>query len=342
MPVFDRSKFVAFAATVATLVATGCSRSGPGFSPDPTPVVFEPVSLAVPPDEEAPPLSLGPGDQVRIQVLDEPESWALVRIGIDGRLHYGPGPGIDAEGMTVAEISEALEAKLSEYYVQPQVEVLPVEILSRQATVLGQVRQPGNVALDGGERIFDLLAESGGFWVTIGSLHFKQLADLSSAIYVRDGEVLPVDFEALFRDGDIRHNIRVHPGDYLYIPAVFHREVTVLGDVNSPNVVDMSERLTIAQAVAFADGCEEGAYGSSTLLIRGSMSRPRVARVDLPAILNGRHPDIPLENGDIIYVPGPTSESPERLIDHFNKSFVTQVSEQFATRLYREVFGDGD
>jgi protein involved in polysaccharide export with SLBB domain len=94
---------------------------------------------------------------------------------------------------------------------------------------------------------------------------------------------VPIDFERLLTRGDAAQNIYLQPDDFIYMPPALAREVYVLGAVNQPRSVPYKTGLTAAAAIASAYGTLNGAYMHHVAVVRGSMSNPQIAIVDLQA-----------------------------------------------------------
>ena len=79
----------------------------------------------------------------------------------------------------------------------------------------------------------------------------------------------------------------------------------VLGEVRQPQAVALAGPVTLVEAVTMAGGfAEEFADKRAVHLIRrGPGGEPLVARVDTRSILEGRMADVPLQRGDIVFVP---------------------------------------
>lgn len=293
-----------------------------------------PAEAPMPVDTAPPAVLLGPGDLIEIELLGITDSREEVAILVDGSLHYGPLAGVPAAGTSVTELTERLEAELTAWYRRPRVVVNVREWRSRTATVLGRVNKPGMVALSGGERIRDLVAATGGLAASRFSGTTEELADLTGAFYVRDGERLPIDFEALLRHGDERYNLQVHPGDYCYIPSSMSREVYVLGAVSDPNAVGFRDGLGLAEALAGAGGPSEDAYLRRCLVVRQRDGQPLAARVDVEAILLGHLPDVVLQPRDVIYLPGRTADNPELIWEQATRAFAGGAAGVIGNRVY--------
>src|SRR5207247_527801 len=117
-----------------------------------------------------------------------------------------------------------------------------------------------------------------------------EAADLDRSFIIRQGRMLPVDFEKLLRTGDMTQNIYLQPDDFVYLPSGRVGNVHVLGAVGTPRAVDYTHQLTLVQSVAQAGGTLRDAYPSHVAIVRGSLNQPKVAVVDFDAIIRGQSP----------------------------------------------------
>jgi polysaccharide biosynthesis/export protein len=295
------------------------------------------VERPAPADTPPPPVTLGAGDELDIQVAGIPDTRERCAIGPDGRLYYGPIDGIRVIGMTLDDVAAELVPAMSAYYRDPKPAVVPAVLVSRHATVLGRVAHPGPVPLRGGERIIDLIAATGGFARGRSTSDTEEVADLTGAMYVRGGQVLPIDFVALAEGRRPEHNLLVHPDDYLYVPSGQSREINVLGAVQSPQAVAFRKNLTVTRSIADAGGYTRDAYLDRVVVVRGSTGNPRAGMIDVRAIAEGRRRDVLLRPKDIVYVPGRTSENPRLLLDAANRAYVTSISSRYANDVYNRL-----
>src|SRR5262245_18169191 len=75
------------------------------------------------PSETAADYRLGPADQVRITVFNEPELTGQFVVGSQGTIAYPLVGNIRAAGLTVQEFTEALQTALAQYVRAPSVSV---------------------------------------------------------------------------------------------------------------------------------------------------------------------------------------------------------------------------
>jgi len=332
------------------LALTGCQiEPAPPITP-PHPLVssvvgaymltnkFDPAWL-LPPTQ---PFTLGPGDRVEISVLGEPASKETTVVGPDGKLYYDLLPGLDVWGLTLSQTAAALEKSYAQYVREPpRVSVILRDVESRRVWILGRVQTPGVYAMASPMTLLEAISLAGG---TMSLSSFRdqeaagvseELADLRRAFVVRQGKCLPVDFERLLTSGDMSQNIYLEPDDFIYFPAAAARDVYVLGAVTEPRLVPYEEGLTLAGAVAGGYGTLKGAYLSHVAVVRGSVSRPRIYVVDFNRIVRGEAADVPLQPGDIVYVP----LSPYRYIDHYLEVILNTFASSAAINYGSQVIG---
>src|SRR5262245_48562772 len=65
--------------------------------------------------------TLGPGDKLEIEIMNEPTSRSMTTIGPDGKVYYYLLPGIDVWGLTLVEARDRIQEALTKVVVAPQV-----------------------------------------------------------------------------------------------------------------------------------------------------------------------------------------------------------------------------
>jgi polysaccharide export outer membrane protein len=104
---------------------------------------------------------LGPGDQIRITVFNEPDLTGPFTVGSQGTIAYPLVGSIRAGGLTIPEFTQALQTALSEYVRTPSV---AVEITNyRPFFILGEVQRPGTYAYSANLTVPNAVATAGGF-----------------------------------------------------------------------------------------------------------------------------------------------------------------------------------
>jgi len=191
---------------------------------------------------------LGPGDTVRVMVVENPELTTEGRLSLDGTLGLPLLGEVTIGGHTPADASRLIAAQLrdSKMLRDPHVSVSIVEARSRRVQVLGHVAKPGQYALDGtNEHLSDVLAAAGG-----------RSEDGSDHVVVtrRDGkeEHFDIDVARMYKDGDLTRDVRLQSGDVVYVPAapVFY----VYGAVQRAGVYRLEDDTSVRAALSIGGG----------------------------------------------------------------------------------------
>lgn len=139
-----------FVLSLVIVVATGCQQRH-------VTAVSE-GSRAVEPQA----YTLGPGDQVRVNVFGNEDLSGNFVVNSGGQISLPLIRGVKAQGLTLFELEQEITDKLKEVYiVDPRVNVALVK--SRPFCVLGEVRSPGCFDYLYGMRVAMAIAFAGGY-----------------------------------------------------------------------------------------------------------------------------------------------------------------------------------
>jgi protein involved in polysaccharide export with SLBB domain len=256
--------------------------------------------LLLPPAE---PYILGPGDIMEIEIAEVPGTLARTFVMPDGMVYYNLAGGVRAEGLTQAAFAKQLTAALKRDYSNPLINVSLVEVRSRRYWILGRVFKPGIYPLRQPTTLLEAVSESGGLFTSRFSGTTQELADLSNSIVIRDGDILPVNFDKLIRAGDTSQNIYLRHNDFIYLPSSTSSTVLLLGAVAAPQAVGYKDSLTLIDCIAQGKGPAKDAYLDKIVIVRGTLAKPSASIVNLKAILTGKETNVLLQPGDIVWIP---------------------------------------
>lgn len=344
-----------FLAALLGLIVTGCQHPGPRFEPREKPQVkksiYDPPEVLSPtkfslqsvpstnrvsqellkPSQEF--FTLGPGDRVEVELLDDLGSRTTTTVGPDGKLYFNLLPGVDVWGLTLTQAKEVLEKEFAKFVKQtPQISLTLRDVFSKRVWLLGRFTSPGIYSLTNTTTLLDAILQAGGPANFSGEKDLSvanntdELADLERSFVIRKGKMIPVNFNRLLKHGDLSQNIYLEADDFIYMPAATSRNVYVMGAVSQPRAIAYSEDLTLAGAIAHAGGRIQYSYLSHVAIVRGSLSDPKIAIVDAKDILTGHATDIPLQPRDIIYVPLKPYRILSRYLDLIMTTFVSSVA----------------
>jgi polysaccharide export outer membrane protein len=292
-----------FPALVFLLAMTGCRASRPE-----TPAVPESDFIAGAVErsgfDDAGPeaFKLIPGDVLRvrtisIQPIDAPDlvvdPRGVVDVPLAGEVLVGGLPTYDA--------GRAIEAALRPFDRFARVSLTVTDAAGHTATVVGAVEHPGAISLKGDVRLAQVLAIAGGAKTESTNGEIVDLADLDAATIVRDGHALPVSLARALQ-GEPRHNVRVRPGDVVFIPPSMNKGITVLGEVGAPKTIPFHKGLRLTAVIASSGGLAKSADSGDVRVIRGPLSKPTVYRTFFSDVVDGKSHDVELAPGDIVYV----------------------------------------
>jgi polysaccharide biosynthesis/export protein len=218
---------------------------------------------------------VGPRDLIQITVDEDKTLDGEHRITETGFLNMRLLGDIQVAGKTALEIAAHLKRLLEERLMQrASVDVQVKEFRSRPISIIGAVRQPGNLSFSG-------RAENG-------------LADQ-----------VTIDLDELMARGQREVNIPLFANDLVNVPGTIEINVYCLGEVARPGALAFksNERITLLAAIAHAGGLTDRA--SKRILIKRSSrsgSPDQEIIVDYKKILAGSAPDVDLKQGDVIVV----------------------------------------
>lgn len=241
-------------------------------------------------------LRLGAGDQVEVSVYNVPDLTTRARVGSNGEVHLPLIDYVKVGGLTAEEAETVIAKRLSDggFIRDPHVTVLVDHYSSEGTSVLGEVTRPGIYPAVGSVKLFDLISAAGGL---------TEKAGPSVTITHRDQPGMPVTVR-LTRNllSSPESNVPVLPGDTIVVSKA--DLVYVVGDVGRPSGFLMdSGRLTILQALALAGGTTRTAKLGDARIIRQGASGNTETPVQLKKILEAKAPDLPMQAGDILFIP---------------------------------------
>lgn len=307
---------------------------------EPTPVADLPgidPALLQRPDTE---FALGPGDQLEIEVLGDISTRARTTVGPDGKIYFFLLPGLDVWGLSLTQTRDRIAQEMQRFVREPQpVSITLRAVQSQRVWLLGRVNRPGPYPIAGPITLLEAIAQAGGpasatvttslsGGVVVGNDSrgsADEAGDLARAFVIREGKLLRVDFTRLLRQGDMSHNIYLKSDDVVYIPSASNDSIHVLGAVGTPSTIEYRGRMTLAEAIAKAGGSARDAHLRQVAIIRGSLSAPRLAVVDVYAVQRGEAPDLSLEPQDIVFVPKTPYRVLTRYVDMILDTFARTV-----------------
>ena len=243
-----------------------------------------------------PALQLHAGDLVAVSVYDAPELTRTVRVDPDGSIRLPMlAEGVKAAGLMPRELEAGLTdaLKSEEILVHPIVKVTVVEYHSRPISVMGAVRRPVTFQADGVVTLLDALSRAEGLSDDAGS----------EILITRNDTVEHVLVKQLLNQADPAVNLRLTGNEEIRVPEA--GKIFVLGNIRKPGGFRMRdpEDHTVLKLVALSEGLMPYSSNIAYIVRRPDQGAPQEIPIELEKIMQRKAPDMPLEIGDILYVP---------------------------------------
>lgn len=271
------------------------------------PTTFAPATDVPVPTEYV----VGPGDTIRVQLIGTTRGNYNLVVGRDGQINFPELGPIAVSGQRFDEARQMLEQRVAEQMIGTRASISMGELRSIRIFVLGEAEQPGSYTVSGLSTVTNALFVSGGV-KTIGSLR---------NIEVKRGgaTVSRLDLYDLLLKGDTRGDVRLLPGDVIFIPPV-GPTVGITGEVTRPATYELRGETTAAELLALGGGLRPLAESRLATLERIDDQRNRtVVDVDLSA---GPGRGAQVRSGDILRIPAvrPTLENSVSVLGHVYRS----------------------
>jgi polysaccharide export outer membrane protein len=242
---------------------------------------------------------IGPRDLLEIRVFETPELNVSRRVSEDGEINLPLLGVVRVAGLTETEaaqkIKEVLEAKALQH---ASVAVQVQEFRSRPITVIGAVRQPGNLAFSGRWTLLEALTAAGGLAEGHGSIvYVLRTADNGLS------DQAAISTDDLMVRADPKVNIPIVAGDLINVPGTVSVTIYCLGEIRQPGALSFqsSERISLLAVIARAGGLTD--HAASKILIKRKGPAGEVElNADYKRIVAGKEPDLELRAGDIVVV----------------------------------------
>lgn len=277
-----------------TLCALCSGQDEPGDTAA-APVQPQPLPVASGPPAE---YKIQPDDAFRMTVWGEPNLTVEQVVDPQGYVNVPLAGPVLAKGLTQQQLIEKITESLSNYLVDPKVQIAMIRFQMPKVHVLGQVNRPGLYEMKIGDRVMEAIAKAGSF---------TDMAYLEGATITHRGseERVPLDLQALFYKGDMTKNIEVVDGDTIYIPEDIKNRYYVLGEVMRPGMYRLKEEITVMDAITTAGGPNPRGTLKATSIIRGDAANPERIELDVTKLLKkaDMSQNVKLQPGDVVYVP---------------------------------------
>jgi protein involved in polysaccharide export with SLBB domain len=233
---------------------------------------------------------IGPGDQILLRI------WGQVNLDLDltvdraGAVFIPQAGNINVAGLPFQQLSSYLRSQLETVFRNFDLNVNMGELRSIQIFVVGQARRPGTYTVSSLSTLVNALFASGGP-SSQGSMRRIQL---------KRGTAVATEFDLydLLLNGDKSKDVRLLPGDVVYVPPVGPL-VAAAGSVRTPAIYELKSENDVAGLIRMAGGLSPVADLQRATLERIHQSASREVldfKLDAPGMATG------IGDGDVLNV----------------------------------------
>jgi polysaccharide export outer membrane protein len=264
--------------------------------------------------------TFGPDDLISLTVveLDDQFTDKVFRVEMSGDVNIPLAGRVHAAGLTVKELEQSIEKNLRKILREPQVVVGIVQFGSQPVSVLGEVNTPGIHQVKGQKNLLQALSLAGGFTELVGNtvtitrkVELGQIP-LPNAHEDPTGQfsVASVSVKEILHGANPAKNVPVMADDVITVSRA--EVVYAVGSVNKPGgfLLGQDEGLSTLQVLSLAEGLAPTAAPQKAVILRedGSKKRSEIS-VNLKTLMQGSASDIPMQPGDILFIPNSTAKT---------------------------------
>lgn len=284
----------------------------------PFPVSPEEISFKVP---EPVDYKIGIDDVLEIFVFRHPDLCSEVTVRPDGKISYLLIGDVQAAGLTVAELDDAITKKFEEYAVnKSSKELMEAPLSSDYRVNLGDelaisVWKEPDLSLKAivrpdGKISYPLAGDILAYNKTLTEVDQELTQKLSKYIKNSDVSIMVTRFGQMegqaYIAGFISMYVEKKPDISVLVKKFGSRKVIVLGEIEEPGVYDLQGNARLLDAIGYGEGFTDNAVRDNIFVIRGNISRdPTVIEVNAWDIIRRGNfaLNILLQDQDIVYVP---------------------------------------
>jgi polysaccharide biosynthesis/export protein len=234
---------------------------------------------------------MGPGDVLQVQLFGTKNESMYLPVNRDGRVAFPQLGPVQVAGLRYSAVKDEIESRVARQMIGQRANVSMGETRTINIFVLGSAKYPGSYTVSGLATVTTALFAAGGI---------QQIGSLRSIQVKRQGELVRTfDLYDLLMRGDSTNDIKLLPGDVVFIPPV-GPTVALDGEAQRPAIYELKGDESVASLIAMGGGLTPNADATGAALIRVDAQQRRVV-LDV-------NPSAPLaaalllRNGDALHV----------------------------------------
>lgn len=242
---------------------------------------------------------IGPGDRVVVNLWGSIEGTYELEVNRSGDIVIPTVGNVRVWGVPYGQLPELIMTRLSQDYKDFNLNVTMGKLRIMKVFVVGEVEAPGDYNLSSLATVINALSAAGGP---------RKTGSLRNIVIRRGGKIVDtVDLYDFFLKGDKSRDIRLQPGDTIFVPVI-GRVAGIAGNVKRPAIYELRDEKNLKELMALAEGVLPTGYLQRIQLSRIDAHQQKVVSdVNLDpkgadAALAKTMEDIPIKDMDIVRI----------------------------------------
>jgi polysaccharide biosynthesis/export protein len=203
---------------------------------------------------------IGPGDRIILNLWGSVEGTHEMEVSRSGEIVLPRVGSVKVWGVTYGHLPEVIRTSLSKAFKDYDLNVTMGKLRIIKVFVVGEVMSPGDYNLTPLSTLINALSAAGGP-LKSGTLRNIQIK--------RNGKVVEtVDLYDFFLKGDKSRDIRLQPGDTIFVPVI-GRVAGIAGNIKRPAIYELKEEKNLDDLIGLAEG----------FLPTGYLQRVQISRI---------------------------------------------------------------
>jgi polysaccharide export outer membrane protein len=181
--------------------------------------------------ERHPPYRLTKSDVIEITFTFSPDFNQTVSVQPDGFIALRGATQLVAEGLTVAELQQAITRAYSSFLHEPEVTITLKDFEKPYFLASGEISRPGKYELRGDLTVNEAVAIAGGF--TQQARHSQVVLFRRVSLDVAEAHV--IDVKKMLSSRNLHEDWHLRPGDFIFVPQSRVSKIRKFVPTNSMN-----------------------------------------------------------------------------------------------------------
>jgi len=194
---------------------------------------------------------VGPGDQITLQLWGSVSGSYELEVNRSGEIYLPRIGAVKVWGIPFGHLQETLRSHLAREFKDFQLNVNMGRLRLMKIYVVGEVQSPGGYNVSSLSTVLNALSAAGGP---------TKNGSLRTILVRRQGKApVPVDLYDFFLKGDKSGDVRLLPGDTIYVPVI-RRVAGIAGNVRRPAIYELKNEKNLTELLSLAGGLNPTGY----------------------------------------------------------------------------------